>query len=391
MHVHNSLPRRMLAACTGAALAEQWRMRLAIAWPPDTFLTLRYDELFDEPPGGNQTLVLHTFFTGLAPAERFERWEQPGGAMTSAPEQAAGRRPNPVRPPVGDRAVYIRAAGAIEASPPVDPNRVGACLRSLRVASEVAEMAERIRRARTSARGAPSLVEPVQNEDVGLGEVRARDGAGRQPPLIGMHVCASGEPGTSAISSTSAAASSALSALPTDGAEREGADVRRQQHTRALLSVADLEGVVASSSPPSVGAVVEATHTIQPRFAPLPLSSPIVAPPPLSARDGAAPKAKPTPNPKPNLNATLPTVTLREANLSYTQHEEPQPQPHASLPSLPQRLPPPPPPPQLQRAQELQPSSTPAAQLARCSVSTFATRQSSTVTDPLKDDLISAP
>jgi hypothetical protein len=76
IHAQHTLPRRLLAVCSGAALAAEWRLPLAIAWPSDVHLSAAWAELFQpaipgEPLHG--ALLLRAFVEPMAPAEIFER------------------------------------------------------------------------------------------------------------------------------------------------------------------------------------------------------------------------------------------------------------------------------------------------------------------------------
>ena len=139
VHVQGTLPRRLLAVCSASSLASEWHVPLAVAWSGDAQLRARFDDLFGSPRAGTPldgALHLRAFMPALAPTDLFERWEQVGSD--------AQRRANRVRRPTGERGVYIRAAGPIEASPAVDPVGVRACLRSLRPRDDAAGALDRM-------------------------------------------------------------------------------------------------------------------------------------------------------------------------------------------------------------------------------------------------------
>ena len=142
VHAQNALPRRLLAVCTAAALASEWRLPLAIAWGADAHLRVPFEELFEAAEPGTPlhgAIHLRSFVEWMAPADVFERYEQIGSESQ--------RRANRVRRPTGERAVYVRAAGPIEASPAIEPSGVRACLRALKPTADASEMLQRVLRA----------------------------------------------------------------------------------------------------------------------------------------------------------------------------------------------------------------------------------------------------
>ena len=109
VHVQNSLPRRLLAMCTAAALAAEWRVPLAVAWPSDAVLSDRYEELFERPPVEGKSSPSHPPFSDELPSPL------PLAALTLPwpPSSARRRRAAAARVCDGPRAAgALRAMGA---------------------------------------------------------------------------------------------------------------------------------------------------------------------------------------------------------------------------------------------------------------------------------------
>lgn len=169
VQAQNTLPRRLLAVCSAAAIASEWKLPLAIAWSADVHLRTGWADLFQPAAAGTPlagALHLRNFVEGMAPAELFERWEPPG--------DESARRAQRVRRPTGARAVYIRAAGPIEASPATDPDAVRACLRSLQPTADASALVQRTLQAHATASS-------LRNMDDVLGDGR--------PRALGVHLC----------------------------------------------------------------------------------------------------------------------------------------------------------------------------------------------------------
>ena len=167
VHVHAALPRRLLALCSARALAVREGRRLAVAWPRDAAVSnVTLSDLFDfSSPSLRDTLdprmplpVLSTLLPLHVPASA-ARFVQRG--------PPASRRFSPVQITDPEAPVYVKAAAAIEARPPVAAEETRACLQGLLGAPAPASEAQALIRA---------LVPPTATMRAGVHVRRAGSG-----------------------------------------------------------------------------------------------------------------------------------------------------------------------------------------------------------------------